>query len=1131
MEQYVIDLSKWDKIGNKYIYPDTPEGSNWYLHGFTPKNDYTINLFGWYGFAFETDVDGAEEIKISAQVLEFREGRNVEVSDTFTWSAVIAGKGRKKIIAPLSQFDLYTCEPNKWTFVRSVEINREVYNLKAIRANTIYMGSDIMSKPAKTGETVKYEIEIANCTDEAQAVRLDFKKKGWETLECKIDPEIIVLAPMQAETCELEVKMNERVVPGGFEKQIVRAIPNGDGENAVELEFYTVKYLPHPYLAHTEDGWQEVIEKTKKYDWAKTRKSQYQKTADEWEIPKTDSSKPYLYITDNAHKCYNSAIVWKLTGDIKYAEKSAKFLRSVADPETGYPKTLQACNQQMVHEGEFFKSCAFAYDLIRDTGLLTDEDRENIHNAFRIFAWRIDWELKGGGMSNWSLAMIAGAMYCAMCIQDRSLIERFIRGIGGIVDHMTAGVLPDGWWCECTIGYNQMAAGLFSEYAQALLPWGINLKEMWFPAQYAPTVQPRVQHIDGLSWDIYGGSTKNYRCIKDLWDSLVAMGDYRGVVIGVNDSAESKFGGTNRVAFDARYDIAYAHYGDPAYANIIRLGGDELRDLLHGIGEIPDVESDVHRKSCYFDNAGVSMLRSQTEGRDDREQYQGSLKYGSHGGAHGHYDRCAMNSLSRYGRNFYNPENIWYAYGTFMYKFFVQNSITHNMVTVDLKLQEPAEGRNLLFHTGKMMQVNAVENITKWSNPPYGGWRVLMDEEFADRSWNEGRYVPIPENAPEYTTRTDFTEPVTQRRLMIVTDEYAVNFDYISGENEHEYDCIYHARDFKKIKGVKEVKRTEQLATDPLSSAQFITDCTWYKTDSDTVKTSFAMDFTENEAAKPGWRVPYRSGYNEIGHLGIDIYYASAKDSEVIIGGDPEYVPVNKRLTYRVEADGETVADGKFGAWILGRDEINADISGKKELKLYVKCEKAFVEVDWERDFEKTIFWGDPCIVTRSGRRIYLSGMAYECENVDTGNGVGKDYFGGDVTIQAKKFDKAVPSEPIDIQKEAVITIDLSDIDAVRFESAIGGDYPLGDGKTRRRLLAQRKKAKTASFISVIELYETKNKVKTVTALSDNSVRVELKDGTSQEITITNLDTGKGITAEIKEYKNGELIRAEKTEG
>ncbi len=72
-------------------------------------------------------------------------------------------------------------------------------------------------------------------------------------------------------------------------------------------------------------------------------------------------------------------------------------------------------------------------------------------------------------------------------------------------------------------------------------------------------------------------------------------------------------------------------------------------------------------------------------------------------------------------------------YGTHMEhictSFFVQTSLTHNMVTTDLKMQDPSEAKRILFHSGKLFQATAIENYAKWSNPPYGGWRVLNGEK------------------------------------------------------------------------------------------------------------------------------------------------------------------------------------------------------------------------------------------------------------------------------------------------------------------------------------------------------------------------------------------------------------------
>ncbi len=73
----------------------------------------------------------------------------------------------------------------------------------------------------------------------------------------------------------------------------------------------------------------------------------------------------------------------------------------------------------------------------------------------------------------------------------------------------------------------------------------------------------------------------------------------------------------------------------------------------------------------------------------------------------------------RQGRSFYNPETSWFGYASYMYKWWVQTSLSHNMVVVDAKMQEPAECAPLLFHTGALMQVMAAETTARWSNPPY----------------------------------------------------------------------------------------------------------------------------------------------------------------------------------------------------------------------------------------------------------------------------------------------------------------------------------------------------------------------------------------------------------------------------
>src|SRR5205823_2636137 len=260
---------------------------------------------------------------------------------------------------------------------------------------------------------------------------------------------------------------------------------------------------------------------------------------------------------------------------------------------------------------------------------------------------------------------------------------------------------------------------------------------------------------------------------------------------GVNDSTENKVAGNRTEVGGQPFEIAYYAYRDPAYAAVIKVGGGK-RDLLYGVPELPEKTPERFRDSAYADNVGLVMLRSQAPGRPIRGQIQAVLHYGTHGWAHGHFDRTDLLSLMRYGRSFWNPEAVFYIYEPFMYKFYTQTSLNHNMVVVDQKMQEATAGERLLFHTGKLMQAAAVQTTTRWSNPPYGGmvYDYVPVKTFAEKAWREGRYVPIPQNPPAYGTLTDFTEPILQRRLMVVTDDYVVLADYEKGEKPHTFDSL-----------------------------------------------------------------------------------------------------------------------------------------------------------------------------------------------------------------------------------------------------------------------------------------------------------------------------------------------------
>jgi len=243
---------------------------------------------------------------------------------------------------------------------------------------------------------------------------------------------------------------------------------------------------------------------------------------------------------------------------------------------------------------------------------------------------------------------------------------------------------------------------------------------------------------------------------------------------------------------------------------------------------------------------------------------------------------------------------------------------------------------------------------------------------------------------------------------------------------------------------------------------------------------------------------------------------------EIMIGAAPELREVQKQLFWTVRGDGKPLADGKFGAWVLGKDEVDVSVEGVKQLELETKTELAKLP---------TLFWANARIVTRDGKEVSLNDIPRKFENIQQPPASGEDYFGGPVKIVGTEYKSVVPAEPKTNGVAGIVRVDLSGTDAVRFKATIGGDYPLGDESQRRKVTAIRApQGDEARFLTVIEPYEDQPVVKSAVATSADSLRVELTDGRVQEITLKNFDgSGKDITAELVESKDGKVLRQEST--
>ncbi|MGB8453456.1 MAG: hypothetical protein WCD89_14160 [Anaerocolumna sp.] len=1139
----ISDTNGGNRTALQFYFP-AQGNRGFYSFGMDIRNDDTVDLRGYQGLEF--DVTGSEAAVIKVEVVfgedtaiynetNIGRGRGIAV-----WTGYVSAKDSAHVIVNFKDFDDQKTRCGAWRFVKGFRVYSDkevgIDKFKLSKGIPFYVKSDIYSKSAREGETITYFLEVGNCTEEKQWITLNRKKYGWETMNV-IMQDTILLEPWQKKIIPVKVVMNGYVAPGGYESQMITAIPNGNSALSKECVLISQKYLEHPYILATEQVYQDTFRKISEQAWAKETFENYLILADDFIVPEIDSGKPYLFLTEISHVAQKTAIAWKLSKKQEYLEKVVLFLRRLTDDGNGYLTNLCACHQELVHEGEFFQSAAIAYDIVCSSGMLTKEDHGRITAVFRRFMELIDFALSDGNISNWALCELTGALFCSLALQDRERAERFLFGIGGMKEQIGVGVLDDGWWYEVSIGYNQLAAGLFSKMHIAMKPWGLNLKDMWFPPAYTKEINKKNGSIDGLVIEAWGPRTKNYRNLEMQWDSMIPFSDERGVIFGLSDSAESKLSGIAIV--DPRYDVAYHLFRKNSYARAVKLSNDG-RDLLYGEAVLPEsVEQEI--PSCYADNSGIVWLRSQKSGRSLREQIAVSVKYGCHGGAHGHYDRTAMNSLMRYGKSMYNPENVWYSYKTFLYKFYVQNSITHNMVTVDLKQQDPCEAKRLLFYSGTHIQACVVENTARWCNPPYGGWNVYGEKSYTERAWKEGRYVKACEEEPTYTKHSGFTEPVLQRRATVVTDDYVINFDYAKGDKEHDFHCIYHIKGFKGIEGAKLTGTGEILDDSPLSSGQFITDVAYYDYEKG-ARASFQSVFKKMKEEEKALN-PDRTFYNEEGVLKVDVYSAFPQSSDIICAHVPENYHVAKQMTYQIEGDSEVLAEGRLGTWVLGRDEILTDLTMKRNLSLKIHVNPVIGEY-WNDTLPlKTIFWGDPYFVMENGRIYYLSEFMEDSsivstKNLDYGCGIGKDYYEGPVKLQAKQYVRAIPAEPADSKEDSMICISLEQIinktgqKPKQFGTAVGGDFPLGDETQNRTFYAVRQKASKARFITVLEPYEENRMIRAVNAVTEDEINIRLADGRIHNIKLKGFEEDKGITISFSEFKDGEcLVREEAQEG
>ena len=168
------------------------------------------------------------------------------------------------------------------------------------------------------------------------------------------------------------------------------------------------------------------------------------------------------------------------------------------------------------------------------------------------------------------------------------------------------------------------------------------------------------------------------------------------------------------------YEVAYGWHRDPDFARILQRNyagraRTAVEALLYG-EDLPVSARGLKTESAVLKPSGMAILRSREA--IDRQSCV-LLKYGPHGGGHGHPDKL---SVSFYARG--NPVAVDLGtpgYGVGLNESWYRQTISHNTVTVDGRSQPPAEGRLLNVDVRRAHGFEVVDASVSWAKAPYAG--------------------------------------------------------------------------------------------------------------------------------------------------------------------------------------------------------------------------------------------------------------------------------------------------------------------------------------------------------------------------------------------------------------------------
>jgi len=366
---------------------------------------------------------------------------------------------------------------------------------------------------------------------------------------------------------------------------------------------------------------------------------------------------------DYADGTVTLGVAYRVTGDSRYAARAKETLLAYADKYRSYPihdnqgkaggRGGGHVASQSLTEASWLIAFTQGADLVWDT-LSADERAAIADKVMRPALTEVILPRKYG-IHNIQCRQNSAIGLIGLLLGDEQLVRKAIDDPEtGFRQQIARGVQDDGMWLEGASGYHFFTIAGLWPLAEAARHCGIDL--------YTPR-------------------------FKSMFDAplALAMPDLR--LPNFNDSGITDITGR---ADD--YELAYARWGDPAYLRVIDPGKRSGRlALLYGAAELPEAATARPGGSHNSPASGYAILRS----GGDRNATWLCVKYGPHGGGHGHPDK---NTFILYaGGRILVADAGTHAYGSPLHAGWDKTTIAHNTLVVDEASQAPATGKCLAF--------------------------------------------------------------------------------------------------------------------------------------------------------------------------------------------------------------------------------------------------------------------------------------------------------------------------------------------------------------------------------------------------------------------------------------------------